>query len=396
MAGVALVLFCGAALSAAADTTQTMRQALLGEAKHRLSDWFLNEAWTGKPPNGRIDFPHEEDGIQLQITTGNYLCDAEERFQPFEKIQLDPEEQPSSPEAIPITFGRFDVGDADPIDVFNVLADTKAQEEWDDLIHGGPGVTLLGDFPDEYARGVAMTFVAHPFPDRQVFQWEAYNSSQNHDDMWVVFSTRRNEELHKLKESEAWPAVQAQNCLGAYHVVALPQGGCHIVFTTQVNSHPPWPITAKFVFNMLWTKTVGYIQQVRKRSQMLKKQRLAAHSQAVVPAVPDWLLYDGMKPDKTASGKLWVENAPKTSPPFGGPDYVADIIQTDSVLSHPVLVANRMHLPILWVAASFSLVLGLVATWKRLRRGAAVDAMAFDTVAQQEDGTAPPLLPEEA
>lgn len=395
MARVVLVLFCRAALSAATGATPTLRQALLGEATHRLNDWFLNEAWTGKPPKGRIDFPHEQDGIQLQITTGNYLCDADERIDPFEKIQLDPDEQPSSPDAVPITFGRFDVEDADAIDVFNVLADTKAQEEWDDLIHGGPGVTMLGDFPDEFARGVAMTFVAHPFPDRQVFQWEVYNSSKKHDDMWVVFSTRQNEELHKLRASEAWPAVQAQNCLGAYHVVALPQGGCHVVFTTQVNSHPPWPITAKFVFNMLWTKTVGYIQQVRKRAQMLKKQRLAAHSQAAV-VIPDWLLYDGKRPNKTAAGKLWVDNAPKTEPPFGGPDYLSDIIQTDSGLSHPVLVANNVHLPMLMFASSVFLVMGLAATWKRLRRGAAAEAMAFDTLAQQEDGTAPPLLSTEA
>ena len=57
--------------------------------------------------------------------------------------------------------------DADAIDVFNALADTKAQEHWDELLMNGPGVTYLGDFAKEKARGAAVSFVARPFPDRQ-------------------------------------------------------------------------------------------------------------------------------------------------------------------------------------------------------------------------------------
>jgi len=354
------------ALLAVAAAEQTMREALLAEAKHRQNDWFLNKEWGGTPPNGRLDWPKEEFGIQLQITTGEYFCDAEGKIAKYQ------EGGDVQPEHIPITFGRFDVEDADPIDVFNVLADILAQEEWDELLQGGPGVTILGDFTNEYARAAAVTFVARPFPDRQVFQWQVYNATRDWKDMWVAFSTRRNDELYKLHDMEAWPAVQAQNCLGAYHVVALPQGGCHVVFTTMVNSHPPWPITAKFVFNLLWTKTVGYIQALRDRAKFLKKQRLASGTPAK-PIIPDWLLYDGVSPNATASGKFWHPDAPKTNPPFSGPDYVVDIIQASELEKLKKFVTDGSHLPVMLFGLA-CLVVGSFAAYKRVRRKGAQSA----------------------
>ncbi|CAE7726607.1 yciC [Symbiodinium microadriaticum] len=324
---VAWIIVAGRCMASA---TPTLREALLTEAKHRLQDWFLNNDWRQHPPpDGRLDWPKREDGIQLQITTNNYVCDEESRIEPWEGIQLDKTHPPPRPDAIPITFGRFDVQNAEVIDVFNALADTKGEAEWDDLLMNGPGVTYLGDFPKEFARAAAVSFVARPFPDRQVFQWMVYNSTQNYDDMTVVYSTRRNAVLHQRGvEDEGWPAVQAQNCLGAYHVMALPQGGCHVVFTTMVNSHPPWPITAQFVFNIAWTKTAEYIEKLRARAQLLKRRRLAANTPAS-PVVPRWLLFDGMVPNKTESGDLFVEGVPKVNPPFQGPDYVVDVIQID-------------------------------------------------------------------
>ncbi|CAE7414082.1 unnamed protein product [Symbiodinium natans] len=246
---------------------------------------------------------------------------------------------------------------ADVIDVFNALADTKGEVEWDDLLMNGPGVTYLGDFPNEFARAAAVSFVARPFPDRQVFQWMVYNSTKNYDDMTVVYSTRRNAVLHQRGvEDEGWPAVQAQNCLGAYHVVALPQGGCHVVFTTMVNSHPPWPITAQFVFNIAWTKTAEYIEKLRARAQLLKRRRLSANAPAE-PVVPRWLLFDGMVPNKTESGDMFVEGVPKVVPPFQGPDYVADVIQID-LLKDLENVIRSGKMSSMWICAALLSELG--------------------------------------
>eukprot|EP00913_Durusdinium_trenchii_P036002 g33684.t1 len=332
-----------------AEGIPTLREVLLHEAKHRLQDWFLNNDWRQKPPpNGRLDWPKESDGIQLQITTNNYICDDEGKIEPWEGIQLHNDHPPPRPGSIPITFGRFDVQrlantsldpklarmacqpvvwhhlrDADAIDVFNALADTKSEEKWDELLMNGPGVTYLGDFAKEKARGASVSFVARPFPDRQVFQWMVYNSTPNYDDMWVVYSTRRNDVLHhRGVENEGWPAVQAQNCLGAYHVVGLPQGGCHVVFSTMVNSYPPWPITAQFVFNIAWTKTADYIEHIRLRAQLLKKRRLESGNKYEL-VVPRWLVFDDLKPNKSESGDNFVADSKKVIPPFQGPDYIA-------------------------------------------------------------------------
>mmetsp|Transcript_30155 Transcript_30155/g.69602 ORF Transcript_30155/g.69602 Transcript_30155/m.69602 type:complete len:400 (+) Transcript_30155:60-1259(+) len=356
-----------------ASAIPTLREVLLTEAQHRLQDWFLNKDWVQHPPpNGRLDWPKESNGIQLQITTNNYICDEEPKIEPWEGIRLDKDHEPPRPDAIPITFGRFDVQHADVIDVFNALADTKREAEWDELLMNGPGVKYLGDFPNEFARGAAVSFIARPFPDRQVYQWMVYNSSKSFDDMMVVYSTRRNAPLYQLGADfkEGWPAVQAQNCLGAYHVVALPQGGCHVVFTTMVNSHPPWPITAQFVFNIAWTKTAGYIEKVRERAQLLKRKRLASNS-PLEPVVPRWLLFDGMVPNKTESGDLFVEGIAKVNPPFQGPDYVADVIQVDLLRDLERLVSGGGS-SATWLLAFVMLALAVTGAvlWRRSRRHA--------------------------
>eukprot|EP00438_Fugacium_kawagutii_P015085 Skav214576 [mRNA] locus=scaffold57:117472:118776:+ [translate_table: standard] len=373
---------------AAAEGIPTIRETLLKEARHRLEDWFLNDDWRQKdPPYGRLDWPKESDGIQLQMTSNNYICDDEGKIAPWEGIQLDSKNLPPKPESIPITFGRFDVQDADAIDVFNALSDFKAEEKWDELLMNGPGATYLGDFAKEFVRGAAVSFVARPFPDRQVFQWIAYNSTPNHDDMWVVYSTRRNELLHSLLKQEGWPAVQAHNCLGTYHMQALPQGGCHVVFSTMVNSHPPWPITAKFVFNIAWTKTAEYIEAVRKRAQLLKKRRLAAGGKHEL-VVPRWLVYDNMQPNQTESGELFVADSKKVIPPFLGPDYIADIVQADLLPDFSGRFAQS-PLPMVALLAVVTFSLGMVL-WRCQRHGS--PGMTVLGGASLEEGIAPPLL----
>eukprot|EP00933_Yihiella_yeosuensis_P048156 TRINITY_DN4419_c4_g1_i1.p1 TRINITY_DN4419_c4_g1~~TRINITY_DN4419_c4_g1_i1.p1 ORF type:complete len:400 (+),score=98.52 TRINITY_DN4419_c4_g1_i1:99-1298(+) len=361
------VLTSAAALALVTEATEVprMREALLTEAYHRLNDWFLNPDWVGKPaPLGRLDYPKEEFGVQLMITTGKYQCDSEVSIAKHEADTLANAKKPHAVDSIPITFGRFDVKDADPIDVFNALADITSQKDWDPLIGR---VKLLGDFENEAARGAAVTFVAHPFPDRQVFQWQTYNSTRDHKDMMVAFSTRRNGELHKVEEQAPWPSVMAENCLGAYHVVALPNGGCHVVFSSMVNSHPPWPITAKFVFNLLWTKTVEYIQNLRARAQHLKKQRGSNPGKL---AVPEWLVYEGEKPDlKSPSIKT---DAAKTDPPYSGMDYVSDIatVVLDDANARPALkevvpAHSDITPPVMLVFCCCFLLVSAVMVYKR-------------------------------
>lgn len=232
----------------------TMREALLCEARLRLEKWYGNPAM--------LDFPKFRDGVTLQITKEGLMCGGDK---------------------VIVTFGTFNVTGATGIDVFNALTDLERQKEWDTMV--GSSVKLA-DFPGLRARGFAMSFVAHPFADREVYQWQVANTTDLKD-LWVAFSTRTNDLLKTKKPAEKG-AVDTQNCLGSYRVKTLPDGTVQVFFTTQVNSHP-WLLSAAFVFNLVWGKTVDYIVGLR-----IQAQKLAAARAGQTPSInlPDFMLRD--------------------------------------------------------------------------------------------------------
>lgn len=254
-------------LSSAASGA-TVRDALLCEAKHRLGAIFGDESL--------LQGKKQKDGVTLRITKESSSCGGNK---------------------IPITFGEFDADGATPVDIFNALADTAHQQEWDGLIASQKS---LGVFPDEQATGVALSFQAHPFSNRQVFEWQAYNSSHDYSDLMVVFSTEDNARLHQKADREGG-AVHAQNCLAAYHITAKPGGGVHVVFTSDVNAHP-FLLSSEFIFNIMWTKTVDYIDALRVRAQ--SQAKLRPHGAAPKAVVGDDLLFDreGQGPAACAPG----------------------------------------------------------------------------------------------
>eukprot|EP00933_Yihiella_yeosuensis_P047441 TRINITY_DN43278_c0_g1_i1.p1 TRINITY_DN43278_c0_g1~~TRINITY_DN43278_c0_g1_i1.p1 ORF type:complete len:410 (+),score=59.43 TRINITY_DN43278_c0_g1_i1:155-1384(+) len=232
----------------------TIREALLCEAEWRFKNWYGNESL--------LDWPKERDGVTLRITKTGYPCGGD---------------------GTAALFGRFELDEATPEDLFNALTDVDAQAQWDVLIGK---VTFLGDFKAQQARGMAISFVAHPFADREVYQWQAVNTTDPND-LWVVFSTRANEVLHAKKPTEHG-AVATQNCLGAYRVRRKANGGCSVTFTSQVNSHP-WLLSASFVFNLMWGKTVDYINALSSRAKLLAKKRGSAPGKI---GLPDWMMQD--------------------------------------------------------------------------------------------------------
>jgi hypothetical protein len=170
-----------------------------------------------------------------------------------------------------MTFGTFDVDGVDPLDVFNVLVDTAHQMKWDSLLSGEKE---LGEVREQRARGVEELYDAHPFQDREVFEWQCFNASHDYKELWVAFSTEHNQELHDTAQ-RADSVVAAQDCLAAYHVLAREGGGARVTFTTQVNAHP-FLVTQGFIFNIMWTKTVDYINALREQAILRAKSRMAA------------------------------------------------------------------------------------------------------------------------
>jgi hypothetical protein len=245
-----------ATAAATAGAGNTIREAILCEAKQRFEGVYSDESL--------LDWPKTRDGVTLRITKKGYPCGGDK---------------------IPMTFGEFNVSGATSLDVFNVLANVGHQQKWDSLV--GQEDTL-GDFEGQRARGVEMAFVAHPFSDREVFEWQAFNASSDFTDLWVVFSTNHNKDLHNKKGRESG-ATAAQDCLAAYHISAKPDGHVHILFTSQVNAHP-FLLSSSFIFNIMWGKTVDYINALRTEAQKEAKQRPAG--EATKSMVPQSLLFD--------------------------------------------------------------------------------------------------------
>merc|ERR1719161_129474 len=95
-----LALFLGET----AGVNVSVRDALLCEAS-----WRLNSVYGDK---SLLEWPKEKDGVTLRITKKNHPCGGND---------------------IPITFGEFET-DVAPLDIFNVLADTAHQHEYDSLV----------------------------------------------------------------------------------------------------------------------------------------------------------------------------------------------------------------------------------------------------------------------
>lgn len=259
----------------------TMREALLCEARLRIASWYLD--------TNALDWPKERDGVVLQISKEGLPCGGDN---------------------IPVTFGHFEIQDAAAEDVVNALSDTDAQQHWDGLVGS---VTQLGDWPCEQAQGLAMTYVAHPFADREVYEWEAINTTDPNE-MWVVFSTEANVPLHNKKDREGG-SVAAQDCLAAYRVQKTASGSINVTFTSQVNSHP-WLLSASFVFNILWGKTVDYVENLRLRSKALAQARGSAPPSIVKPSwmtkdVPEDQIQKGCPAVDLPFERCW--SAPKTA-----------------------------------------------------------------------------------
>jgi len=242
-----MLQLCGMLTNMLGIHAVNVRQTLLCEARHRVENLLGRE--------GLLEAPNTKDGISLQITKEVFPCGGNN---------------------VPITLGLFTIEGAEVQDAFNALADTR--KVWDPLLDSS---TELGDFRDEQAVGLALSFSAHPFQDREVYEWMVVNATDD-DDLWVVYSTRSNEALH-LRKPRAGSQVAAQNCLGVYRFQKGTDGMIHATFTSHVNPHP-FLVTAAFVYHLAWYKTVESINALRAQAQKLARERNGASPVLVTPA----------------------------------------------------------------------------------------------------------------
>mmetsp|Transcript_4530 Transcript_4530/g.8285 ORF Transcript_4530/g.8285 Transcript_4530/m.8285 type:complete len:339 (-) Transcript_4530:41-1057(-) len=168
---------------------------------------------------------------------------------------------------VPVTFVSFNISGVRPVDVFNAMLDTQAEMKWNSECNS---VTLIGEYPEQGARGWSVTFEFPLGGDRDFVQWQTADIDFEKEDFWLVYSTLNNDMLlrsHHLREG----AVSAQNCLGAYHITKNPDGSTHVVMTQNVNVHIPLNFPVHLMLSLFppaWKITIRFVQQLIDQSKL--------------------------------------------------------------------------------------------------------------------------------
>eukprot|EP00931_Biecheleriopsis_adriatica_P010052 TRINITY_DN11114_c0_g1_i2.p1 TRINITY_DN11114_c0_g1~~TRINITY_DN11114_c0_g1_i2.p1 ORF type:complete len:470 (+),score=108.47 TRINITY_DN11114_c0_g1_i2:28-1410(+) len=273
-------------------SANSIREALLQEAKERLTTWYSDKE--------ALNLPYWSYQVEVQQTKQWYLCDKK-----------------GGSMRVPVTFGEFNVTGASPVNVFNAVADVAKQTKWDSTVDE---VNVLGDYREDGVRGVEMLLPSGIWlvPPREVYQWEAYNGSLESEEFWFVVSTSNVEPLHEVRHINR-EAVQANNCLGAYWIRPCPKGGeancpagnptnccpaggSRVIFSSHVNVHPPALITAKSIFDMSWPKQVEWINALKKQAVLLNKSANVFALNESSVELPAWLWQDPAEPPSSGSG----------------------------------------------------------------------------------------------
>eukprot|EP00913_Durusdinium_trenchii_P012509 g11745.t1 len=215
------------------------RKALLELARDRLLNFYAQKS--------NLEDPKETDGIVFRLSKDDKSC---------------------AGDMVPLTFLEFDIPNARPVDVFNVLMAAENETQWD----SAPSeMRVLGEWKKYQARGVVGFFDAKPLSTREVYEWQVASANFTSQDgtvleeFWVVYSTLQNDEL-RSKEPVRAGAMEMQNCLCAYRITLKAGGGVHVVNTQQVNEHP-FPLSARTVANLGWQTSAAFGSHLRTQSQ---------------------------------------------------------------------------------------------------------------------------------
>lgn len=231
------------------------RKALLELARDRLENFYANK--------GNLEDPKEADGIVFRLSKADKSC---------------------AGDMVPLTFLEFDVPNARPVDVFNVIMAAENETQWD---KAPSEMRVIGEWKRYQARGVVGFFDAKPLSTREIHEWQVASANFTSEEFWVVYSTLENDQLRN-KEPLRAGATEMQNCLCAYRITPKAGGGVHVLNTQQINEHP-WPLNARSVANLGWQTSAAFGSHLRAASEAQEKKGWAANK-TVAPA---WMLKDG-------------------------------------------------------------------------------------------------------
>mmetsp|Transcript_40845 Transcript_40845/g.94774 ORF Transcript_40845/g.94774 Transcript_40845/m.94774 type:complete len:646 (+) Transcript_40845:192-2129(+) len=178
---------------------------------------------------------------------------------------------------------EFEVADARPVDVFNVLFAVENETKWDTA---PKELRVLGDWKKYQARGTVGFFDAAPLSTREIWQWQVVSANFTTQEFWVVYTSLETDELRRVEPLKSG-ATEMQNCMCSYKITLKEGGGAHVINSQQVNEHP-WPLSARFVANAGWQMSVAFGKSLRLQSEEQAKLGWAFNE----TKAPAWMLKD--------------------------------------------------------------------------------------------------------
>lgn len=236
-------------LAAVEADCQSVREALMCEAKKRLSGWF-------EGGSQKFESPLSQDGVELRFMVGSRPCGGDD---------------------VPVMVANYSLDGVRPIHIFNALAHVELQKDWNPTMSE---VKVLKDDAAAHVREVKLQYLTGVpgLPDRRIYEQEAFDVNDDGTEYWFAATSNNNENIKKLDSSAGSSGffdfeapVEANSCFAAHHVRAT-KTGVYVVFTNEVNGHPPFGLSPTLVSKLTWRKTVDFISLLQKEALRLAKE----------------------------------------------------------------------------------------------------------------------------
>eukprot|EP00929_Paragymnodinium_shiwhaense_P028622 TRINITY_DN16560_c0_g1_i1.p1 TRINITY_DN16560_c0_g1~~TRINITY_DN16560_c0_g1_i1.p1 ORF type:complete len:379 (+),score=107.79 TRINITY_DN16560_c0_g1_i1:75-1211(+) len=239
-----------------APRAPTARDALLCAAHKRISGWYeKGEKQT------KTMYRNEQEKIELRFMDGMLPCGGDDAI---------------------VTFANYTIEGVKPIHVYSAIVNMHGQLKWNP---SGHEMIHLKDDVEQGVRGMKLSYYATPFPDRKVYEWEAYDLTAGENwrdatDLWFSAASSGDDVL-KSADTEVESAgflgmskpVEAFNCLSAHHVRWAPDGKTvHGSFTNTINGKPPFNLPPAAVSEMTWGKTVDWMKALQVQAKKVAAQ----------------------------------------------------------------------------------------------------------------------------
>mmetsp|Transcript_109352 Transcript_109352/g.172346 ORF Transcript_109352/g.172346 Transcript_109352/m.172346 type:complete len:356 (-) Transcript_109352:62-1129(-) len=166
--------------------------------------------------NGEFEYPHVKKDIGLTVYISKHDTDCGGTNQPYYHLS-------------------FDVPNARPVDVFNLLAATTKQDEW---LCKGCTVSMLKEDLAEQVQGLSATYNTGLLLRREFYQWAAFDANfENETFLTGVIGDQRTDELRAI-QSPLSDALVAEMCYSFSYITKTPKGA-HVVQMSHFDAKIP-------------------------------------------------------------------------------------------------------------------------------------------------------------